>query len=86
LSERGVRIGSKLYPYLTLKSFWVEDLHDFLAPKLLITSQKPMTPHIAIPLPETIDSQEVRRYLLPHLAEEEQHESFAHHLSEMLGL
>lgn len=86
LSERGVRIGSKLYPYTSLRSFWVADHHDFLPPKLLVTSHKPFVPHLVIPLAEDSDPREIRQFLLPHLKEEEQHESLAHHIFSWLGL
>ncbi len=84
LSERGIRIGPKLYPYLTLRSFWVEDQHEHLKPKLLIKSQKPFVPHLVIPLGD-LDPRSVHAYLLPYLQEEEQREPLAHHLFEWLG-
>lgn len=84
LNERGVKIGSRLYPYSTLKSFWVEDRHDHLAPKLLITSKKPFVPHISIPL-GSANPRDVRNFLLHHIEEEEQRESLAHHILEWFG-
>ncbi len=84
LSERGIRIGVKLYPYLTLRSFWVEDQHAHLKPKLLIKSKKPFVPHLVIPLGD-FDPLRVREHLLQHLEEEEQREPLAHHLFEWLG-
>jgi len=85
LSQRGLRIGSKRYPYLTLESFWVEDEQRPDEPKLLVTSKKPFVPHLVIPL-GNLDPQNVREFLLPLLKEEEQRESLAHHLFEWFGL
>jgi hypothetical protein len=84
INERGVKIGSRLYPYITLESFWIEDRHEHLPPKLLITSKKPLVPHISIPLAQT-DPRAVRNFLLRHMQEEEQHESVAHHILEWFG-
>lgn len=85
INERGIKVGNRLYPYITLESFWVEDHHEHIHPKLLVTSKKPLVPHISIPLHNT-EPRTIRTYLLRHMEEKEQRESVAHHILEWFGL
>ncbi len=62
VSARGVEIGSRLYPYELLESFWVRD--DPHAKELDIVSKKILVPRITIPLGDA-DPAEVREILLP---------------------
>lgn len=82
ISERGVLVGTTLYPYSTLESFWI---HEHMVPnKLLLTSQKLFMPHIVIPLSD-VTAEEVRDILLDHLPEHEVQPSFSEHIMERLG-
>ena len=79
LTERGVQIETKLYPYSTLKSFWATE--DAL---LIIRSEKTFMPHLVIPFhPE--DEEVIRNILIQVMVEEEQHESLAEILMHRLG-
>lgn len=84
VTQRGVRIADKLYPYQTLKSFNVEELSTKHTPKLLIDSKKFFTPLMVIPI-EGVDADHVHDYLLDFLPEEDHMEPFAHRLMEWLG-
>ena len=86
LSDRGVIINKRLYPYLTLDSFWVEDVEDHsnTIPKLILKSKKLLMPYIIIPV-EEVSPDEVRDFLLNHLPEEEHEEPLAHRIMERLG-
>ncbi len=85
LNEKGVLIDRKLYPYATLESFWVE-IHNNVHPhpKLLIKSQKISMPLIAIPVDE-VHPDDVRRFLLDYLPEEEHFEPLSQKVMEYLG-
>ena len=84
LVPRGLVIDKKLYPFQTLESFWIDDEHPALPPKLIIKSAQPLMPLIVIPL-ENVAVDEVHRFLAEKLPEEEQHEPFSHRLLELLG-
>jgi len=84
ISERGVVIGSKMHPYSSLESFWVEDEEEHALPKLLIKSKKLLVPHIVIPI-DHISPSDVRDYLSQYLAEEEDSESLAQKIMEFFG-
>jgi hypothetical protein len=85
LNERGLRAGSLLYPYATLKSFWVETEEG--SPKIILESKKQFSPLILIPLnTKQVSTEEVRDYLKNNLKEKHLEEPFAHKLVDRLGL
>lgn len=73
LSVEGIRIENRVYPYESLKSFWI-----FYRPpdikELSIESQKMIMPQIKIPLGEA-NPAEVRAYLQQFMPERQQEES-----------
>jgi len=83
LNQKGMRIGSTLYPYHTLKSFWLRD--DDRGIKLILESQKTLMPHMSIPLSPEMDKGAVHTFLLEYLPEEEQKESVSEALMDYLG-
>ena len=82
LGKRGVSVNNTIYPYNTLKSFWVEE--DDIEPKILMQSEKVLMPYIIIPLSDT-DPDIVREFLLNYLEEEEHREPLSQKLMEYLG-
>ena len=73
LSIEGIRIENRVYPYESLRSFWI-----FYRPpeikELSIESQKMIMPQIKIPLGDT-NPAEVRAYLVQFMPERQQEES-----------
>lgn len=84
LTKKGLVIEKTLYPYVTLKSFWVADHHEFAEPKLIIKSAKVIMPYIVIPIKD-VDPDDVHSFLQTVIAEEEHHEPLAHKIMEYLG-
>ena len=84
LTPRGVIIHNKLYPYKTLESFWIDDIHPHATPKLLLKSTKTFMPLIVVPL-EDVDLELIHVYLNRHLPEVEKAEPLAHKLFELVG-
>lgn len=82
LNSRGIVVGSTLYPYSTLDSFWVED--RFINDRLLVKSSKAVMPLIIIPIRD-VHPAEVRNFLSVFLEEEEHEEPFSQKLMERLG-
>ena len=83
INTKGVRIGDGLYPYHTLKSFWLRETGK--STKLVLESQKTIMPHVVLPLSPETDADAVREFLLTYLPEEEQKESVSEALMEYLG-
>ena len=83
LNQKGVRIGDALYPYHTLKSFWLRENNNGV--KLILESQKVLMPHMSIPLSPEVNVDAVRAFLLVHLPSEEQKESVSEALMDYLG-
>lgn len=82
LDEDGVQAGDTLYPYSSLKSFWVENNpHE---QKILLQSEKVWMPYIVVPIAE-IDPEEVRNFLIEYLPEEEHQEPLSQKVMEYLG-
>ncbi len=67
VNEHGIARGSTLYPYSTLKSFFVDELHPHK--KIILHSQKLLMPLIVIPLGDT-DPERIHNLLLRVLPEE----------------
>lgn len=82
VTQRGIRVDSVLYPYASLDSFWVED--RFFEDKLILKSNKPLTPLIILPV-ENIDPHILQDFLLNYLPEEEHEEPFSQKFMEWLG-
>lgn len=85
ISERGVRINSRLHRYHEIISFWVEDEHHADRPILLIDTTKFMVPNLVIPI-EDIEPRVVRAYLKEHAKEAPMQEPVAHKILEFFGL
>ncbi|MEK7209045.1 MAG: hypothetical protein AAB677_02190 [Patescibacteria group bacterium] len=68
IGRQGVQVRHLLYPFKTLRSFWV---HDHLPiKKITLRSDKAFMPHLHLPLGDEVDHEEVRLFLLEHLPEE----------------
>lgn len=85
ISERGIQVGNTIHRYDEVLSFWVED-HDTDQPTLLLEVSRWGTPHISIPLDETIEPNYVRAFLAEYADEKPIRESRAHKFLEILGL
>lgn len=85
LSDKGIKIDGTLYSYGNLKSFWIED-NKREAPKMILKTEKFITPIIVIPLDtDLVDHEEIRNFLLKYLTEEKLIEPFSHKITEFLG-
>lgn len=85
INTTGLLIGSTLYPYNSLHSFWVEDNnHLGVQSKVLFRSRKLAVPLLVIPL-DGIHPEELRDFLFDHLPEEEHSEPLSQKLLEYLG-
>ncbi len=73
ITERGVLIGTTLFPYATLQSFWIHEDTD--PQQLVLTSRKMAVPYITVQL-ETVTAEEVREILKRFLREVEVHRTF----------
>jgi len=82
LNKKGVKIEDSLYPYKTLKSFWVQE--EPFEEKLLIQSNKILMPLISIPLGK-VDIVKIKNILIENLEEEEIEEPLSHKIMESLG-
>ncbi len=83
INRRGIVVGATIYPYGTLKSFWLQD--NGRRKRLSIESQKMLMPHITLLIPDDMDTEAIRIFLSTRLPEEEHPESFAETVMESLG-
>jgi len=83
IGPRGIRIGSKLYDYENLNSFWVEYNPPFRK-ELILESKKTLMPHINIMLRET-DPEDVRGYLSQFMVEKKIEESLIATVAKIIG-
>ena len=83
INEKGIVIDTRLYPYDSLQSFWVEENIRF--PKILLMSKKIWMPFITMPLHDELERDAVRQYLGHHLLEVEHVEPLSQKLLEYFG-
>ena len=78
LTPKKIIIANKEIDYENLESFWIENSPNPTngQGKILLKSIKKTSPYIIIPLNSKVDIEEIKEYLLEHLEEVEQHESF----------
>ncbi|HEY4476377.1 MAG TPA: hypothetical protein VJB69_00055 [Candidatus Paceibacterota bacterium] len=68
VNRRGIQIHKSLFPFHTLRSFWIHDEEDG-ARKIIIQSEKLLMPHIHLPLNDDLDHEALRTFLLDFLPE-----------------
>ncbi len=84
IDRRGITLDGTLYPYPAVQSFWVEE--EAGEPKLFLTTNNLLMPHISVPLDSAAHAGQVRAYLRGYLEEEEQWEHFGENVARLLGL
>lgn len=85
LNKKGVRIGDIVYPYNSLKSFYVIDEDGYDRDRILIKSEKLLMPILIIPLGNEVTVEETRDFLLNYMEEEEMSEPPTYHIMSWLG-
>lgn len=85
VSERGIAIDRRLYPFRSLKSFWI-DATTRTPPHLILAAESLLSPQVVIPLTGELDARSLREFLLKRLEEVEQYESPITRIVETLGL
>jgi hypothetical protein len=84
INSKGVRVDKTLYPFKSLKSFWIdEDHHD--GARLILVSQKVIMPYVTVPVAhDEIDM--LREFLEANLKSEPFEESPFQIILDRLGL
>lgn len=82
INDSGVVIDDVMYPFVSLHSFWVVMSNN--EPKLLIKSQKLVSPLIIIPI-EGVRPEDVKKVMQVYIAEEEIAEPFGRKMLDLLG-
>lgn len=82
VDEKGITRGNVRYPYSSLQSFWLDEIHPH--PKILLRSVKPFLPIIVVPLGET-DAVKLNEILSKYLKEEYHSLPFVEKVLEYLG-
>jgi hypothetical protein len=77
ISTRGIIFGRYLYPWVSYRSFWIEDEHTH-GYRILMRPVNSFLPLTIIPVNEEIDLNDVRDILLEFLEEEFLSESLVH--------
>ncbi len=82
--QRGMSIDGTRYPWRGVRSFWVE--HDDESPRLFVTMNGILAPHISLYLADTAEADAVRKTLKRYVPEVEQGPQLGEQLSSILGL
>ncbi len=89
ITRRGVSIDDVLYPFSTLKTFWINENEDeYGRLTLILESKRVMMPYIIIPIHSEVDISEIEKIkdiLLNKLDEKELREPISHKILELFG-
>lgn len=77
ITTKGVTFDRALYPWMSYRSFWIEDEHTHGA-RILMHPTSSYLPLTVIPINEEVDLNDVRDILLEFLEEEFMQESIVH--------
>lgn len=83
VSKKGVRAGDRLYPYATVKSFWIRITDD--KRELSIESDRFIAPMIELPIAEEVNLTNLRAILKKYLPEEKHEDSLINSISDYFG-
>lgn len=83
ITQRGLRIDDRLYPFSTLETYHIDEDQAF-GPQLLVKSEKMFMPLLILPLPAEY-LEEIEDILADHLPQEMLEEPFANKLLEFFG-
>ncbi len=81
---RGIAVDGTRYPWRGVRSFWVEHGND--NPRLFVTMNGIIAPHISLYLADSAEADSVRKTLKRYVPEVEQGPQLGEQLSNMLGL
>jgi len=84
LGNRGLSVDGTLYPYRSLKSFWVDANSE--DPRLYVMTSGLMSPRMSFPLDDLEHAGAVHEYLITKIDEVEQEPHIGEHVAEILGL
>ena len=83
VDDRGITRGKIRYPYSNLQSFWIDVEHPHK--KIILESQKLLTPLIVVPLGDETDTEQLHENLSRFLPEEFHSLPFVERALEYLG-
>jgi len=84
ISEHGIKIYNDTYEYASLLGFWIMEDNKGNA-KLLILSNKNISPLTGINIAPEIDPMDIREYLLNFIEEQEMQESLTDRIIDKIG-
>lgn len=82
LNGSGLKVGTRLYPYENIKSFWVQ---ADARPTLFIKSERFFMPILSIPIESSMPTEVREIFLSQNIAEEEMKEHVSDKIMESLG-
>ena len=84
ITQRGVKVNDKLYPFKAIKSFGIEEIHPNHPAKLIIEPVAILSTTVIIPLKNT-EPDEIHDFLSTFLPEEDHTEPLTHKVMEWFG-
>lgn len=83
ITQRGVRVNDRLYPFSELESYYIEE-EDINGPQLLLKGQRFFSLLVVIPIPEE-DIDDIEELIAARLPEEHLEEPFLVKVMEFFG-
>ena len=84
ISEQGIGVQNKLFPYHNIKSFWILDRGESIS-KLVLNIDRMVNPILSLPIHPEIPLEDLRDVLLEFVTEEEMDEPVGDKISDAIG-
>ncbi len=84
ISEQGIQVQNKLFPYHNVKSFWILDRGEGIS-KLVLNVERMINPILSLPIHPEIPLEGLRAIMLEFVTEEETDEPIGDKISDALG-
>lgn len=85
VTHQGIVMGNYQYPFVSYRSFWIEDDHMH-GSRILLHPSNSLLPLLSIPVSDEIDLDHLRDIINDYLDEEFLRESAIHRLFDRLGI
>jgi len=84
ISEQGIAVQNKLFPYHNVKSFWILDRGEGIS-KIVLNIDRMVNPILSLPVHPEIPLEDLRNVMLEFVIEEEMDEPVGDKISDALG-
>lgn len=83
ITQRGVNVDDDFYNYKEILSFWVNIDEE---PEIILETNKTLLSKLVIPIPQDINPEDIRNFLIEYIEEKEQDLPFSYRVLDYFGV